>query len=149
MAQSHVVSTLSKKRGELIGSIRHYQEKIQELDRDLDTVEMAIMIFEPDFDFRTTKVVNKHKKNNYFKTGEAKMTILNLLRIGNKPELTDDIVSMVALGKSMSFEDKYAYRDFKKVILNNLKRLQKGNILEQINNDDGSMSWSIIKYNQI
>lgn len=35
MADTHVISALATKRGELLGSIRHYKQLITSLDKDL------------------------------------------------------------------------------------------------------------------
>lgn len=38
MADSHVISALSTKRGEILGSIKHYKQLISLLDKDLQTI---------------------------------------------------------------------------------------------------------------
>ena len=65
MADSHVISALSTKRGEILGSIKHYKQIISSLDKDLTNIDATIKIFEPDYKFGSEKIVNKHR-NKYF-----------------------------------------------------------------------------------
>ena len=145
MAETHVISALSKKRGEILSQMRYYNKLMHELDADLKNVDATIKLFEPNFDFGTTKIVNRYSRNSYFQHGEAKILILNTIREYKEPANAEIISSIIALKKELSFEDKAVYREFKKIILNNLKRLQKDKILEQII-VDGVITWSIIEY---
>ena len=59
MADSHVISALSTKRGEILGSIKHYKKIISSLDKDLTNIDATIKIFEPDYKFGSEKIINK------------------------------------------------------------------------------------------
>lgn len=50
MAQSHVISALIEKHSELQGEIRYYQDLLQELKTNLDTITKSIRVFDPSFD---------------------------------------------------------------------------------------------------
>ena len=65
MADSHVISVLSTKRGEILGSIKHYKQLISSLDKDLQNIDATIKIFKPDYKFGFEKVVNKHTRNRF------------------------------------------------------------------------------------
>ena len=75
MAGSHVISALSTKRREILGSIKHYKQIISSLDKDLTNIDATIKIFEPDYKFGSEKIVNKHR-NRFFNNGEAKVLVL-------------------------------------------------------------------------
>ncbi len=45
MADSHVISALSTKRGEILGSIKHYKQIISSLDKDLSNIDATIMVY--------------------------------------------------------------------------------------------------------
>lgn len=98
MAETHVISALSTKRGELLGSIRYYKQLIYSLDKDLATIDATIRIFDPNYSFKDTKITNIHR-NRYFKIGEAKTLILNILKNQNTPMRTDDLSDIVASKK--------------------------------------------------
>ena len=91
MADSHVISALSTKRGEILGSIKHYKQIISSLDKDLANIDVTIKIFEPDYKFGSEKIVNKHI-NRFFNNGEAKV-----LKNRNLPISTDKISDVVKL----------------------------------------------------
>ena len=56
MADSHVISALSTKRGEILGSIKHYKQIISSLDKDLANIDATIKIFEPNYKFGSEKI---------------------------------------------------------------------------------------------
>ncbi|MDN5078555.1 hypothetical protein PJV89_10605 [Aliarcobacter butzleri] len=85
MADTHVISALSTKRGEILGSIKYYKQLISSLDKDLQNIDATIKIFEPDYKFGSEKVVNKHIRNRFFNTGEEKVLVLEVLRNSKLP----------------------------------------------------------------
>lgn len=127
MAESHVISALSTKRGELLGSIRHYKQLITSLDKDLATIDATIRIFEPDYKLGSTKIVNKHRRNTYFNNGEAKILTLDTLRVKSEPIRTDDLSDIIASKKGLFFENDYEIRSFRKAIISALNNLEKDN----------------------
>jgi outer membrane protein TolC len=46
MADTHVISALVKKRAELRGDIIHYKQLLSSLDKDLQTIDATIKIFD-------------------------------------------------------------------------------------------------------
>ena len=92
MADSHVISALSTKRGEILGSIKYYKQLISSLDKDLQNIDATIKIFEPDYKFGSEKVVNKHIRNRFFNTGEEKVLVLEVLRNSKLPISTVNII---------------------------------------------------------
>ena len=63
MADSHVISALVKKRAELRGDIIHYKQLLSSLDKDLQTIDATIKIFDVDYDISSiiTPLPNKLK----------------------------------------------------------------------------------------
>jgi hypothetical protein len=143
MADSHVISALSKKRGELLGSIRHYKQLIQSLDKDLVTIDATIKIFEPDFKFGTTKIVNTHKRNRYFETGEARRLILETLKEKNEPIRTDDLSDIIMNKKSLNFDNDYDLKNFRKSVVSALSTLEKDNLVERVDKIGLVIIWKI------
>ncbi len=143
MAEPHVISALSKKRGELLGSIRHYKELISSLDKDLATIDATIRIFEPDFKFGSTKIVNKHKRNRYFETGEARRLILKALKEKNEPTRTDDLSDIIMNKKSLNFDNDYELKNFRKSIISALGTLEKDNLVQRVDKEGLVIIWKI------
>ncbi|WP_066350456.1 hypothetical protein [Aliarcobacter skirrowii] len=142
MADSHVISALSTKRGEILGSIKHYKQIISSLDKDLANIDATIKIFEPNYKFGSEKIVNKHR-NRFFNNGEAKILVLEVLKNSNLPISTDKIADIIAVNKNLSFENKTDKSNFQKSILLALNTCLSNDIVEKVSKDGLSIIWKI------
>ena len=142
MADSHVISALSTKRGEILGSIKHYKQIISSLDKDLANIDATIKIFEPNYKFGSEKIVNKHR-NRFFNNGEAKILVLEVLKNSNLPISTDKIADIIAVNKNLSFENKTDKSNFQKSILLALNTCLSNNLVEKVSKDGLSIIWKI------
>ena len=142
MADSHVISALSTKRGEILGSIKHYKQIISSLDKDLSNIDATIKIFEPDYKFGSEKIVNKHR-NRYFNNGEAKVLVLEVLKSSNLPLSTDKISDIIAVNRNLSFENKTDKSNFQKSILLALNTCLSNNLVEKVSKEGLSIVWKI------
>ena len=147
MADSHVISALSTKRGEILGSIKHYKQLISSLDKDLQNIDATIKIFEPDYKFGSEKVVNKHTRNRFFNNGEAKVLVLEVLKNSSLPISTDKISEIIATNKNLSFENKTDKSNFQKSILLALNTCLSNNLVEKVSKDGLSIIWKIKELN--
>ena len=142
MADTHVISALSTKRGEILGSIKHYKQIISSLDKDLTNIDATIKIFEPDYKFGSEKIVNKHR-NKFFNNGEAKVLVLEVLKNSDIPLSTDKISDIIATNKNLSFENKTVKSNFQKSILLALNTCLSNNLVEKVSKDGLSIIWKI------
>ena len=142
MADSHVISALSCKRGEILGSIKYYKQLISSLDKDLQTIDATIKIFEPDYKFGSEKIVNKHR-NRFFNNGEAKVLVLEVLKNSSLPLSTDKISDIIAIKRNVSFENKTDKPNFQKSILLALNTCLSNDIVEKVSKDGLSIVWKI------
>ena len=143
MADTHVISALSTKRGEILGSIKHYKQIISSLDKDLTNIDATIRIFEPDYKFGSEKVINKHTRNRFFNNGEAKVLVLEVLKNSNLDLSTDKISDIIATNKNLSFENKTDKSNFQKSILLALNTCLSHDIVEKVSKDGLSIVWKI------
>ena len=143
MADSHVISALSSKRGEILGSIKHYKQLIFSLDKDLQNIDATIKIFEPDYKFGSEKVVNKHTRNRFFNNGEAKVLVLEVLKNSSLPISTDKISEIIAIKRNLSFGNKTDKSNFQKSILLALNTCLSSGIVEKVSKDGLSIVWKI------
>ena len=146
MADTHVISALSTKRGEILGSIKHYKQIISSLDKDLTNIDATIKIFEPDYKFGSEKIVNKHR-NKFFNNGEAKVLVLEVLKNSDIPLSTDKISDIIATNKNLSFENKTVKSNFQKSILLALNTCLSNNLVEKVSKDGLSIIWKIKEIN--
>ena len=142
MADTHVISALSTKRGEILGSIKHYKQIISSLDKDLTNIDATIRIFEPDYKFGSEKIVNKHR-NKFFNNGEAKVLVLEVLKNSSLPISTDKISEIIATNKNLSFENKTDKSNFQKSVLFALNTCLSNNLVEKVSKDGLSIVWKI------
>ena len=143
MADSHVVSALPTKRGEILGSIKHYKQLISSLDKDLQNIDATIKIFEPDYKFGSEKVINKHTRNRFFNNGEAKVLVLEVLKNSKLPISTDKISEIIAVKRNLSFENKTDKSNFQKSILLALNTCLSNNLVEKVSKEGLSIVWKI------
>ena len=142
MADTHVISALSTKRGEILGSIKHYKQLISSLYKYLENIDATIKIFEPDYKFGSEKIVNKHR-NKFFNNGEAKVLVLEVLKNSDIPLSTDKISDIIATNKNLSFENKTVKSNFQKSILLALNTCLSNNLVEKVSKDGLSIVWKI------
>ena len=142
MADTHVISALSTKRGEILGSIKHYKQIISSLDKDLANIDATIKIFEPNYKFGSEKIVNKHR-NRFFNNGEAKILVLEVLKNSSFPISTDKIADIIATNKNLSFENKADKSNFQKSILLALNTCLSNNLVEKVSKEGLSIVWKI------
>ena len=146
MADSHVISALSSKRGEILGSIKHYKQLISSLDKDLQNIDATIKIFEPDYKFGSEKIVNKHR-NKFFNNGEAKVLVLEVLKNSSLPISTDKISDIIATNRNLTFENKTDKSNFQKSILLALNTCLSNNLVQKVSKDGLSIIWKIKELN--
>ena len=142
MADTHVISALVKKRAELRGDIIHYKQLIATLDKDLQTIDATIKIFDVDYDISSIKPVRKGR-NRFFNNGEAKVLVLEVLKNSDIPLSTDKISDIIATNKNLSFENKTVKSNFQKSILLALNTCLSNNLVEKVSKDGLSIVWKI------
>lgn len=146
MADTHVISALVKKRAELRGDIIHYKQLIATLDKDLQTIDATIKIFDVDYDISSIKPVIK-SRNRFFNNGEAKVLVLEVLRNSEVPISTDKIADIIAIKRNLTFENKTDKSNFQKSILLALNTCLLNNLVEKVSKDGLSIVWKIKELN--
>ncbi|WP_323593550.1 hypothetical protein [Aliarcobacter butzleri] len=146
MADTHVISALVKKRAELRGDIIHYKQLIATLDKDLQTIDATIKIFDVDYDISSIKPVIK-SRNRFFNNGEAKVLVLEVLKNSEVPISTDKISDIIAVNRDLSFENKTDKSNFQKSILLALNTCLSNNLVEKVSKDGLTIIWKIKELN--
>ena len=142
MAESHVISALVKKRSELLGNIEYYEQIIKESEENLHTIDKAILIFDDSYNLLSVKPINKHR-NKFFKTGEAKVLILDTLRELGVPTKTDDLSKLIVNKKEIILRTAEQERSFNKSIINVLGTLERNDLVERIGKEGLTIIWKI------
>ena len=142
MADTHVISALVKKRAELRGDIIHYKQLIATLDKDLQTIDATIKIFDVDYDISSIKPVIK-SRNRFFNNVVAKVLVLEVLKNSEVPISTDKISEIIATNRNLAFENKADKSNFQKSILLALNTCLSNGIVEKVSKDGLSIVWKI------
>ena len=142
MAQSHVMSALVTKRGELAGQIDCHQSEIKQLKVDMDSLDKAIKVFDPDYDLRKIKTRKTNGKNNFFEPREGNTLLMNIFREVDRPISTHELMDEIIERKGFDTEviDVKALRASVFVIL---KRLQSTGIVEELKRDGLVIIWQL------
>lgn len=128
MAESHIISGLVKKRGEIKGEIEYLTSKINTLKSNLNTIDKAILLFEPEYQIDSIKTIHKNRVR-YFNNGEFKSLLLTILKSSGEALETQEIISHLVDLKSITFSSHQEQLKFKSVILKQLKHYTEQNLL--------------------
>ena len=142
MAETHVISALVKKRSEVSGEIKHYENLLKKAKIDLQSIDQTIHLFDENYDLRSIKSKRVHKER-YFKTGEAKVLILDILRTTTEPLSTNDISKQLAFNRGLGNKEGFDTNHFQKIIFASLERCEKNGLIERIGKDGLSIIWRI------
>jgi hypothetical protein len=83
MENEHVLGGLAGKRGELAGQIEHTQALLRRLVTELDTIDAAIRLFDPNADLGSIKQRLYPPRHQAFR-GEMMRHVMGALRIADK-----------------------------------------------------------------
>ena len=143
MTQSHVVSDLIAKRGEVVGQIESFETEIKRLHAALLHLDGAIKLFAPEVDLRTLKSRVTRKRNQYFAQGEAQRMTLEAMRDAAGMVCSRDITDALMQRKKISPEPAIAAR-IQKNILAVLHRLEKKKAVRKIEKNGEPLKWELI-----
>ena len=142
MAETHVLSALIRKRAEVSGEIKHYESLLKKSKLNLQSIDQTIHIFDESYDLRTIKA-KRVSSERYFKNGEAKTMILDVLRTATEPMNTTNVSKMIASEKSIDNDEGFDLERFCKVILASLARCESNGLIERVGKDGLSILWQI------
>lgn len=142
MAETHVISALTNKRAEVSGEIKHYEKLLKKSKLNLQSIDQTIHLFDESYDLRTIKAKRVHKER-YFKTGEAKVLILDMLRTATEPLNTNDISKKIAFSRGFDNKESFDLNRFQKMVFASLERCENNGLIERIGKDGLAILWQI------
>jgi hypothetical protein len=124
MTDTHVVSALKAKRIQVASQIESLQGQIRQATIDLDHVEAALRLFDPDADLAalSPRKVAQVLADNHGDTGRV---ILETLRTSMRPITTAQVCDAVMKARRLDTNDKALCKLMMKRTFANLKHWQK------------------------
>ena len=139
----HVVSQLIEKKRELQGEVNSYKGRIDVLTKVINSIDVSIQVFKPDFDPTTIKAKKFSINSRYFENGEPFKKILDLLREKNDYLSTHDITVELMKSKKYDYTDRALKNKIQKSLLQTLRnQLNKGLIVNH-KQSDKILVWKI------
>jgi hypothetical protein len=141
-ARSHVVTGLIAKRREIAGQIEDLQRRLKIAVTELDHVESAVRIFEPDIDLSDFGPRPVPPPHTAFK-GELSRILIDALKASG-PLNTRQLTDIVMKERGMSLDDLKAQRVMIRRVgasLNNWKRVKK--VLKSSPGPGDTLMWEI------
>ena len=123
MAETHVVSALKEKRIQVASQIESLQGQLRQAVIDLDHVEAALRLFDPDVDMAALPA-RKVAPVLYDTKGDTGRVILETLRTATKPLSTAQVCQAVMVARRLDTNDKGLCRVMMRRTNANLKHWQ-------------------------
>ncbi len=142
MAESHVVTGLIAKRGELAGLVDHHKKQLERLGADLSHLDAAIKLFAPEIDLRTLKAKEHRRRNVHFQSGERPRRILDTLRQAGGPLTSRQLAECISAAKGLDTAPQ-VLADTQKSLIVALGKLVERGIVARIDEGGSAYRWAI------
>jgi hypothetical protein len=124
LADPHVVSALKEKRIQVASQIETLQAQLRQSVIDLDHVEAALKLFDPEVDLSALPA-RKIAPVSYDTKGDTGRIILETLRTATKPLSTAQVCEAVMVARRLDTNDKALCRVMMRRTTANLKHWSK------------------------
>lgn len=142
---SITVSGLIKKRSEIAGRIQAIHEEAARLIADLDHLDAALRIFDPEIDFADLPVKALPPPNAAFR-GEFQRSLLEMLRGSQRYQTTDELTVKVMVQRRMNESDRALRVLTRKRVGHALNRLRRKSMVVSRKQGKGSLlSWKLTR----
>ena len=139
MAQSHVVSGLAEKRGELAEQAEHHRRELERLAQELGHLDAAIRLFDPDYRAGRLRTPRRARRAR-FGQGECQRLILEALRDAAGP-LSEGALARALAGRKGLESGPAALAELHKTAQGVLRRLAAKGVARAVAAADGARAW--------
>jgi hypothetical protein len=141
MNEPSVISSLREKRLELTGIIDGLEHQANARRADLAHLDATIRLFDPNDILVSSPPARRRRYNNWFRPGECRRRIHDVLRDAMEPMTTREIVERIMVTKHLSSDDARARELIHKTVLGSLNRAAETIERTQA---AGSAAWRVI-----
>ena len=140
MAESHVVSGLVAKRGELAGEVERCRRELHRLADELGHLDATIRLFAPDYDLGRIRARKRRRAHHWFGPGECQRLVLEVLRDAAGPLSDQGVTVAVAARKGLQGHPE-AFAALQKTTLAVLRRLAGKGVAQVVGLADRVRGW--------
>lgn len=142
-ALPHVVTGLIAKRSEIAGQIEHLQAELKAKVCELDCIEGAIRVFDPEIDIAAIAPRKVPPAHHAFR-GEVSRIVLEALRKADRPLSTADLTERVMRERGLDLADKALRRTMSQRVGACLRHWRKRAALQSLRGAGHLQNWQII-----
>jgi hypothetical protein len=141
MAESHVVSGLLAKRGELAGEAEHCRREPHRLAGEWGHRDATIRVLDPHYDLGGIGPRTRRRGQRWFGPGECQRVVLEVLRDAAGP-LSDQGVTMAIAGRKGLQDRPEALAALQRTTLAVLRRLAGKGAVRAVGAADAARAWA-------
>lgn len=101
-----MVEGLIKKRAALAGDMKRTQARMNEMARDLETLDNALRIVAPELDIPSIAPKMVRPPEDWSKRGEMSRMVLGMLRLSQKPLTSREIAAQMIVDRGLASTPK-------------------------------------------
>lgn len=139
--QTHAISALRSKRGELAGQIDALQDQLRQAMIDLDHVDCTLRLFDPDIELDEIRPKPLPPRHHAFK-GQVTRAILAMLRTEGAMDAKAITIRLMA-ERDLNLQDKTLQKAMTKRIGAALRNLRERTLVASQQGAGGLLVWSI------
>lgn len=141
MADTHVISALRGKRGELAGLVDGLQDQLRQAMIDLDHIDASLRLFDPDIELDEIKPKPLPPRHRAFK-GQVTRAILAMLRAEGPMDARAITLRLMA-ERELNLNDKGLQKAMHKRIGAALRNLRDRQLATSEQNKGGLLLWAV------
>lgn len=139
--QTHAISALRSKRGELAGQIDALQDQLRQAMIDTDHVDCTLRLFDPDIELDEIRPKPLPPRHHAFK-GQVTRSILAMLRTESAMDAKAITIRLMA-ERDLNPNDKTPQKAMSKRIGAALRNLRERTLVQSRRGDGAFLEWSI------
>jgi hypothetical protein len=140
MAESHVLSGLVTKRGELAGEVEHHRRELQRLAEAWGHVDATIRLFDPGYELGALPASKRGSRQQWFGPGECQRLVLEVLRDAVEP-LSGRALAREVMARKGLEDSRDVLAVVQKTALAVLRRLVAKGVVRRQALADGTNVW--------
>lgn len=140
----HTISALVSKRGELTGQLEHHQAVARQLMIDIDALDLAIRMFDPNIILSEIKPKPMPPRHAAYK-GEVARIVLGTLRDSGRPCSTQELTMHVMAERGMNTADTRLVKTVSKRVAACLRHHRLKGLITSDKGLGQHMMWAISK----